>query len=328
MIIDPEGEYKWFTKMLLGQNINVSLKSKNYINLMEINLFSKNEDDSDYDPIASKINFVISACELMIGDHGYLTKREISILNEALKNIYSRFEKNPLPELQPILGDLRDELLNNIKDDTEVKEQIAKDLALRLYPYVDGSLSWFNHRSNIDINSRLVCFGLKNMDEKQKELTMLIIQDAIWNRVRLNRELGKWTWVYIDELHVFLRMPRVAAYFVDIWKRFRKWAGIPTGITQNIKDLFKSDEIQNILDVTNFIAMLNQEGADIKLLAEHLELSEDETEYLSTGEPGKGLLYIQKTKVPFEDEFPKNTICYKVMTSKPQETLKKKKKTA
>ena len=326
IIIDPEGEYRWIVKLLHGQIIKVSLNSPVHINPMEINLFSKSEEDDDFDPIASKINFVVSMCELILGNHGYLTKEEIGVIDEACMNIYKRFALNPVPENQPILEDLFTELQTNIKDTAGIKEQIGRDLALRLQRYVSGSLSYFNHRSNVDINKRLVCYDLKDMDANQKELTMLIIQDAIWNRVRQNRELKKWTWVDIDELHVFLRMPITAAYFVDMWKRFRKWGGIPTGITQNIKDLFKSDEIQNILDVTNFIIMLNQEGSDAKLLAEHLGLSEDETDYLNSGEAGKGLLYVQKTKVPFEDEFPKNTICYKVMTSKPQEMLQKKKK--
>ena len=164
------------------------------------------------------------------------------------------------------------------------------------------------------------------MNSNQRDLTMLIIQDTIWNRVADNREKGKYTWVDIDEFHLLLRSPITAAYSVEIWKRFRKWGGIPSGITQNIKDLFRSPEIQNILDTTNFIVMLNQAGDDAKLLAEHLDLSEEEEAYIKSGEPGKGLLWVEQAKVPFEDEFPRNTICYKVMTTKPEEAIRKKKK--
>ncbi len=178
----------------------------------------------------------------------------------------------------------------------------------------------------MDINARLVCFDLKDMDANQRDLTMLIIQDAIWNRVTQNRARGRWTWVDIDEFHLLLRSPITAAYSVEIWKRFRKWGGIPSGITQNIKDLFRSPEIQNILDTTNFIAMLNQAGDDARLLAEHLDLSEEEENYIKSGEPGKGLLWIEQAKVPFEDEFPQNTVCYKVMTTKPGEALRAGKK--
>lgn len=322
LIIDPEGEYKWLVRLLKGQIIKVALNSHIYINPMEINLFARNEEDKDYDPIAAKVNFVVSMCELILGDNAYLNKKAIAVIDDACKNVYYRFAKNPVPEEMPILEDLYNEL-RNMKGE---KQAIGLDLSIALSRYITGSLSYFNHRSNVDINARLVCFDLKEMDSNQRDLTMLIIQDAIWNRVANNRENGRWTWVDIDEFHLLLRSPITAAYSVEIWKRFRKWGGIPTGITQNIKDLFRSPEIQNILDTTNFIAMLNQAGDDARLLAEHLDLSEEEEAYIKSGEPGKGLLWIEQSKVPFEDDFPKNTICYKVMTTKPGESIRKKKK--
>ena len=144
------------------------------------------------------------------------------------------------------------------------KQEIGMDLSIALGRYVTGSLSYFNHRSNVNINSRMVCFDLKEMDSNQRDLTMLIIQETIWDRVATNREKGRFTWVDIDEFHLLLRNPLTASYSVEIWKRFRKWGGIPTGITQNIKDLFRSPEIQNILDTTNFIVMLNQSGDDAR----------------------------------------------------------------
>lgn len=321
LIIDPEGEYRWIVKLLGGQTLKIALNSKTYINPMEINLFARNEDDKDYDPIAAKCSFVVSMCELILGNKSNLGKKEVAVIDEACKNIYYRYATNPVPEKMPVLQDLYNEL-QNMKGE---KGMIGRDLAIALGRYTSGSLSYFNHRSNVDINSRLVCFDLKDMDNNQRELTMLIIQDTIWDRVAANRESGRYTWVDIDEFHLLLREPITAAYSVEIWKRFRKWGGIPTGITQNIKDLFRSPEIQNILDTTNFILMLNQSGDDARLLAEHLDLSEDEETYIKSGEPGKGLLWVENIKVPFEDEFPKNTICYKVMTTKPEESIKKKK---
>ncbi len=157
------------------------------------------------------------------------------------------------------------------------------------------------------------------MDNSQKDLTMLIIQELIWARVADNRKIGKYTRVYIDEFHLLLRNPKTASYCVEIWKRFRKWGGVPTGITQNVKDLFRSPEIQNILDTTNFIMMLNQNGDDARLLSEHIDISEEEMSYIKSGEPGKGLLWVEGIKVPFEDDFPKNTLCYDLMTTKPGE---------
>lgn len=318
LTIDPEGEYGILYKLLGGQVIKIALNSRVHINPMEINLTAKNELDKDYDPVAAKCNFVVSMCELILGNNAVLSKRETAVIDTACKRIYHRFEENPVKENMPVLEDLYNELRSMQGE----MQRIGLDLSIALSRYVTGSLSYFNHRSNIDINARLVCFDLKDMDANQRDLTMLIIQDTIWTHVTKNRAGGKWTWVDIDEFHLLLRSPITAAYSVEIWKRFRKWGGIPTGITQNIKDLFRSPEIQNILDTTNFIAMLNQAGDDARLLAEHLDLSEEEENYIKSGEPGKGLLWIEQAKVPFEDEFPQNTICYKVMTTKPGEVLR------
>lgn len=197
LIIDPEGEYKWLVKLLKGQTIVISLNSPVHINPMEINLNVRNEDDRDYDPIAAKCNFIVSMCELILGNNAHLGKKEIAVIDDACKNVYFRFAKNPVPENMPVLGDLYNEL-RNMKGE---KAAIGLDLSIALGRYVNGSLSYFNHRSNIDINSRLVCFDLKDMDANQRDLTMLIIQETIWDRVKMNREKGRFTWVDIDEFH-------------------------------------------------------------------------------------------------------------------------------
>lgn len=317
MIIDPEGEYKFLVRLLGGQVIKISLNSQYYINPMHINLTLLNKEDKEYDPIMAKSNFVISFCELILGNKSTLTKKEISVIDSCCQKIYSEFALNPVPEKMPILEDLYNELMKQ----TGRAKQVGEDLAMALERYVTGSLSYFNHRTNVDIDNRLVCFDLKEIDKNQRDLAMLIITESIWDRVAENRKKKAYTWVDIDEFHVLLRNPMTAAYMVDIWKRFRKWGGIPTGITQNVKDLFKSPEIQNILDTTDFIAMLNQAGDDARILADHLDISEDEMGYIKTGEQGKGLLFAGNTKIPFTDEFPKNTLAYKVMTTKPEEAL-------
>lgn len=322
MIIDPEGEYGNLVKLLGGQVIKIALNSPTYINPMEIDLFTRNKEDKEYDPIAAKINFVVSMCELILGKNRHLGENETAVIDEACQNVYQHFAEDPSPEKMPILEDL----YNELRDMRGEKQAIGLDLSIALGRYVKGSLSYFNHRSNTDINARLVCFDLKEMDSNQQDLSMLIIQEAIWDRVKVNRQRGKWTWVDIDEFHLLLRNKLTASYCVEIYKRFRKWGGIICGITQNIKDLFQSPQIQNILDTTNFIAMLNQSGDDAALLAEHLDLSSEEEEYIKSGEPGKGLLWVENIKVPFEDDFPKNTICYKVMTTKPGEQIRKGKK--
>ncbi|MGN1314652.1 MAG: VirB4-like conjugal transfer ATPase, CD1110 family [Lachnospiraceae bacterium] len=319
MIIDPEGEYRWLVKLLGGQVIKIALNSREHINPMEINLFASNEDDKEYEPISEKMSFIVSLCEQMLGKNGSLDKDKIGVIDHACKKVYLRYAANPTAENMPVFEDLYNEL-RNMPD--EMKE-IGLNLSIALSRYVSGSLGYFNNRSNVDINSRLVCFDLKDIDPNQRDISMLIIQETIWDRVKLNRTRGIYTRVYMDEFHIFLRYPNTAAYSIDIWKRFRKWYGIPTGITQNVKDLFRSQEIQNILDTTNFIMLLNQAGDDARILAAHLDLSEEEMGYIQSGEPGKGLLCVGNNKVPFEDDFPKDTLCYKVMTSKPGEVIMK-----
>lgn len=318
LIIDPEGEYKNLVYLLNGKVVPISLTSDVYINPMEINLNARNDDDVDFKPIYSKCSFIVSLCNLILGGKaGRLTEAENSCIDRACQKIYGEFAANPSKENMPILSDLYREL-NNMDSPFE---NVGKGLAASLSRYVNGSLSYFNHQSSFDINSRLICFDLKEMNAEQRELTMFIIMDLIWSRVAENRSKHKFTWVDIDEFHLLLRNPSTAEYSVEIYKRFRKWGGIPTGITQNIKDLFRSSQIQNILDTTNFIAMLNQAGDDERLLAEHLDIMDDECTYLHTGEKGKGLLWVEGNKVPFEDEYPKDTLSYKVMTTDPKEVM-------
>ncbi|GFI68465.1 hypothetical protein IMSAG249_00282 [Lachnospiraceae bacterium] len=317
MIIDPEGEYRYLTRLLGGQVIELSVGSRYYINPLDIDLEISNEEDEEYDAISAKCSFILSLCDLILSDRGALTKKETSIIDACCRRMYERFARNPVPENMPVMKELQEELMNV----TGRGQAIAADLALSLDIFVNGSLSYFNHRTNVKIKKRIVCYDIKKMQKNMWDAVMLVIQDHIWERVAKNRQLAKATWVDIDEYHLLLRKPITAAYCVEMWKRFRKWGGIPTGITQNVKDLFRSPEIQNILDTTDFIMILNQAGDDARILADHLDISRDEMAYIKTGEPGKGLLFAGNTKIPFKDEFPKDTLCYKIMTSKPGEAI-------
>ncbi len=319
IIIDPEGEYKGVTELYDGKVIPISLSSEVYINPMEVSLNNIDVSiDEDYKPILSKCSFMVSLLNLMLGgEKGRLTEKENSCIDRACQIVYERFMQNPVAENMPILEDLYKELKSMKAPFTEVGEGLAAALSR----YVTGSLKYFNHQTSIDLSNRLICFDLKEMDAEQRDMTMFIIMDLIWGRVAENRINHKYTWVDIDEFHLLLRNPSTARYSVEIWKRFRKWGGIPTGITQNIKDLFASSQIQNILDTTNFIAMLEQMGDDEKLLAEHLDIMDDECAYLHTGQKGHGLLWVEGDIVPFEDEYPKDTLSYKVMTTDPKEAM-------
>ena len=201
-------------------------------------------------------------------------------------------------------------------------EPEAQNIATALEIYVNGSLNVFNHRSNIDMDShRVLCFQLKSLGKALKEIGLLIMQDAVWNRVTANREKHKTTWFYIDEFHLLLK-GQTGAFSVEIWKRFRKWGGIPTGITQNVKDLLSSREVENIFENSDFVYMLNQAGGDRQILAKQLGISPHQLSYVTHSSEGEGLLFYGSTILPFVDHFPKNTELYRIMTTKPQELKK------
>ena len=195
----------------------------------------------------------------------------------------------------------------------------ADRVAQALDLYVNGSLNFFNHRTTVDISNRLVCFDIKGLGKNLKKPGMLIVQDAVWNTVTINRAIGRSTWYFVDEFHLLLKEEQTAAYSAEIWKRFRKWGGVPTGATQNPKDLLSSPEIENILENSDFIYMLNQAAGDRKILAERLGISAEQLAYVTNSEPGHGLLFFNNVILPFADDFPKDTELYKLLTTKPSE---------
>ena len=308
-ILDPEAEYSPLVEQLNGQIVKVSPTSDQYINPMDINM---NYADTD-DPISLKSDFIISLCELIVGGRDGLLPTEITIIDRCVRTLYKNyFANNPTEENMPILQDLY-ELLRE-QDDVEA-ERIATSLEI----YVTGSLNVFNHRTNVDINNRLVCFDIKDLGKQLKKIGMLIVQDQVWNRVTQNRNEGRATRYYIDEFHLLLREEQTAAYSVEIWKRFRKWGGIPTGITQNVKDLLSSREVENIFENSDFIYMLNQAAGDRQILAKALSISPHQLSYVKQSNAGEGLLFYGNVIIPFVDRFPKNLKLYEYMTTKPEE---------
>lgn len=306
IICDPEGEYGNLVEQFKGQVIKVSSKSKDYLNPLDIN---SNYGDGD-SPLKDKANFIMSMLELVVGGSG-LTAEEKSVIDRCLPKIYAAYFDNPIPENMPILQDLYEMLKNQ-------DEKVGKKLATEMEIYVTGSLNVFNHHSNVDLNRQLICFDIKELGTQLKKIGMLVIQDQVWNKVSLNRGT-KATRYYIDEFHLLLRDEQTAAYSVEIWKRFRKWGGIPTGITQNVKDLLASKEIENIFDNTDFVLMLNQAPGDREILAKKLKISPYQIKYVTNSNSGEGLIFFGNTIVPFLDKFPQDTILYKKMTTKPEE---------
>ena len=306
IICDPEGEYGNLVRQFNGEVIKVSSKSKDYLNPLDINM---NYGDGDA-PLKDKANFIMSMLELVVGGSG-LTAEEKSVIDRCLPKIYEKYFENPIPENMPILQNLYDMLKNQ-------EEKVGKKLATEMEIYVTGSLNVFNHQSNVDLNKHLLCFDIKELGSQLKKIGMLVIQDQVWNKVSLNRG-NKSTRYYIDEFHLLLKDEQTASYSVEIWKRFRKWGGIPTGITQNVKDLLMSKEIENIFDNTDFVLMLNQASGDREILARKLKISLPQLRYVTNSNEGEGLLFFGNTIVPFLDKFPKDTILYQKMTTKPEE---------
>ena len=313
IIGDPEGEYYPLVHALGGQVIHISPTSRDYINPMDINM-DYSEDDN---PLGVKSDFVLSLCELIMGSRDGIEAEEKSVIDRCLPLVYQKYFSDPRPENMPVLGDLYDCLRKQ-------KEPQAQRIATALEIYVNGSLKVFNHQTNVELNNRIVCFDIKDLGKQLKKLGMLIVQDQVWNRVTVNRGSYKSTRYYIDEFHLLLKEEQTAAYSVEIWKRFRKWGGIPTGITQNIKDLLASREIENIFENSDFILMLNQAAGDRQILAKQLNISPYQLSYVTNSGEGEGLLFYGSTIIPFKDKFDKSLKLYSLMTTKPEEIEKQK----
>ena len=307
-VCDPEAEYNPLIHALKGQVVKLSPTSKDYLNPLDININYSDEEN----PLALKSDFVLSFCELIIGGRDGLEPIEKTVIDRSVTRIYQKYFENPQPQNMPILEDLYEEIKKQ-------PEQEAGRIASALELYVKGSLNVFNHHTNVDISNRIVCFDIKELGKQLKKLGMLVVQDQIWNRVTINRNEHKSTRYYCDEFHLLLKDEQTAAYSVEIWKRFRKWGGIPTGITQNVKDLLSSAEIENIFENSDYIYMLNQAQGDREILAKKLGISPQQLSYVTQSGAGEGLLFYGNTIIPFIDRFPKDTKLYSLMTTVPQE---------
>ena len=305
IICDPESEYSPLVNKLNGQCIVISPSSSQYINPMDINSNYSEEDN----PVALKADFILSLCELIVGGKDGLQPVEKTVIDRCVHQIYQTYFNDPKPENMPILEDLYNALL-------EQEEKEARHVATALEIYVKGSLNLFNHRTNVDIHNRLVCYDIKQLGKQLKKIGMLVVQDQVWGRVTTNRNAGKATRYYMDEFHLLLKEEQTAAYSVEIWKRFRKWGGIPTGITQNVKDMLRSPEIANILENSDFIYMLNQASDDRNILAQRLNISPHQLSYVTNSGEGEGLLFYGNVILPFVDRFPTDLELYRIMTTK------------
>lgn len=316
-IIDPEREYAPLTSLLGGESIRIAAGAKVYINPLDMDMDYADDDD----PITLKSDFINSLCETIIGGRYGLSPIQKSVIDRCVRQVYQPYieHMNTLkgtvtydPDYMPTLVDFYELLLSQ-------PEPEAQNLALSIELYCTGSYDTFAHRTNVNTRSRFVVYDIKDIGSGMKELGLQVCLDAIWNKMISNKKAGKRTWFYIDEFYLLTQTESSAKFLQQIYKRARKWAGIPTGITQNVGDLLESQIAVTILSNCDFILMLNQAPLDRQNLADLLNISPTQLTYVTNADSGQGLLYTGKTIVPFIDKFPTNTKLYKVMTTKPDE---------
>ncbi len=312
IIIDAEREYGSLVKNLGGEIIKLSASSENHINTLEIN----KDIDMDENPISIKSEFLISLFDQLLrnGDSrmgGGVGPKDKSIIDRCAIKVYSPYVSGQT-DVMPTLMDFRNELLNQ-------PEMEAHDLALSLEMFTTGSLDAFAHQSDIDVNSRIVCYDLLELGEQMRSIGLLIMLDNIFNRVMANRKRGKYTRVYIDEAHLYFKNSYSADFLLKCWKRFRKYGGILTGITQNISDCLNNETARGMLSNSEFLLLLNQAPSDRKDLSELLNISDTQMSYITNAGAGRGLIKVGGSIVPFINDFPTDTQLYKLMSTKPGE---------
>jgi type IV secretory pathway VirB4 component len=301
-IIDPEREYGALMQALGGEVIRISATSAAHINAMDIS-----EDyGEDANPVVSKTQFILSLCADILGG---MDAKEQSLIDRCSGRVLRKYVQAGYKGKTPTLADLQAELLKQ-------PEAEAKDTALRLEVFVNGSLSTFAEQTNVKMDGRIICFDLKDLGSQLKTLGMLIVLDAIINRVSRNREQKKYTWVYVDEFHLFTANEYARRFFISFWKRARKYGGIMTGITQNVGDLTRSEDTKDIISNSEFLVLMAQSPDDRDKFASMFHLAPEQIKYINDDRVGRGLLKCGNAIVPFENIFPKDTELYNLMTTK------------
>jgi hypothetical protein len=304
IIIDPEREYSSLVKALGGEIINISATSKNHINAMDMN----KEYGDGANPVILKSEFIMSLCEQLIGGSNLGAKQK-SIIDRCTAAVYREYQQNDYTGRVPTLRDFREELL-------EQDEPEAKEIALAIELFTNGSLNTFAKRTNVDTHNRLICYDILDLGKQLMPIGMLVVLDSILNRITMNRAKGKNTYIFIDEIYLLFQHEYSANFLFTLWKRVRKYGAYATGITQNVDDLLQSHTARTMLANSEFIIMLNQASTDRLELAKLLNISELQMNYITNVEAGHGLLKVGSSLVPFANKFPKNTKLYKLMTTK------------
>ena len=307
IVIDPEREYSKLVKALGGEVIHISSTSRNHINAMDLN----SEYGDGANPVTLKSEFILSLCEQLIGSSN-LGPKQKSIIDRCTASVYRHFQQGNYQGVPPTLQDFREELL---KQD----EKEAKEIALAIELFTDGSLNTFAKQTNVDTKNRLLCYDILDLGKQLLPIGMLVVLDSILNRITANRAKGKNTYIFIDEIYILFQHEYSANFLFTLWKRVRKYGAYATGITQNVDDLLQSHTARTMLANSEFIIMLNQASTDRLELAKLLSISELQMNYITNVGAGRGLLKVGSDLVPFVNNFPRNTKLYKFMTTKPSE---------
>ena len=307
VIVDPMGEYVPLARRLGAQVIEIAPDSPNHLNPMDIQL-NMNGGES---PLSMKADFLLSLCELILGGKEGLQPIERTVIDRCVRQVYREMALGLENAKTPLLQDLYEELLKQ-------PEPEAKRVATALELYCTGSLNLFNHHTNVQTSNRVVCIVLKGMGENLRKIAMHITNEFVTQAVDENYRVGVATWCYFDEFHVLLRDQLTASYFVAVWKMLRKKGCVPSALTQNVKDLLASREIEAILDNTDFMILLSQAQSDRAILAKQLGISEHQLSYITHSNSGEGLLFYGDVTIPFVDRFPRGEI-YNLLTTRPED---------
>lgn len=309
LIVDPEHEDSKLVKALGGEVINISATSDNHINAMDMN--------SDYgdgaNPVILKSEFILSLCEQLIGSNNLGAKQK-SIIDRCTASVYRYYQQGNYQGTPPTLQDFREELLKQ-------SEPEAKEIALAIELFTDGSLNTFAKQTNVNTDSRLICYDILDLGKQLQPIGMLVVLDSILNRITANRAKGRNTYIFIDEIYLLFQYEYSANFLFTLWKRVRKYGAYATGITQNVDDLLQSHTARTMLANSEFIVMLNQASTDRLELAKLLNISDLQMSYITNSGVGEGLIKVGSSLVPFKNKFPKNTELYKLMTTKPGENM-------
>ena len=307
IIVDPMGEYAPLVRRLGGQVIEIAPDSPNHINPMDIQMGGNDEDS----PLSMKADFLLSLCELVVGGKEGLQPIEKTVIDRCVRLVYRDLALGVGDGRMPLLQDLYEELLKQ-------PEPEARRVATALELYCPGSLNLFNHPTNVKTDCRVVCIVLKGMGDNLRKIAMHVTNEFVNSSVNTNYQSGISTWCYFDEFHVLLRDQLTASYFVSIWQMLRKRGCVPSALTQNVKHLLASPEIQNILDNTDFMILLSQAQSDRAILAKQLGISEHQLSYITHSNSGEGLLFYGNVTIPFMDRFPRGEI-YDLLTTRPED---------